>query len=633
MKARSSDSGTMSGVTRWESCQGVTNGSDLSNYPSLIDGHRYVQYRFDLSTDDIAKPAEMDSVTLGYEYYPEKQELISNIYNTTVSTNRIMDISWTEIQPSNTDVRFQLRTATTEEGIAAAPWLGPAGTQSFTNDYSDINDYSIASEIELADGAAKLKKIYQDFDYTQRIVIDNTSGVAMAEAVLKLELTSDNIDFWDHVKSDGSDVRFADDLGQSLAYNLHANGASFDFPNKTATIFVEIPAIDAASKKTIYMKYGNATAESASTDKVSYTSALASSQFDAYDASATDGLTPKAFHYGVTDGRFIYFTPHSIGHYSKASVALRYDTQGDLNTATSWDAHDFNPTDGLECAGYIGGCFDGKYVYFAPYNNYTCASEPGDGSVNAPYYNYSGKVLRYNSQAAFTDSGSWSAFEAGNIRNLCTKGFHNAIYADGYVYFVPNYCHSYSGGPGNHANFMRYNTSLDFKDAASYESHDGKLTDGFGSVGGFSGAASDGRYIYFDDSGDTGVMVRYDTQGGFDDSSSWSAYNASSTGGYNCKGYKGVVFDGRSVYYTPYKNNDDMGWNTHGTVLRYDTEGDFKDEDSWSSYNAGYTSGLRTHGYAGAVFNGRYVYFDHHGIFNILLHAAPWQSVETSGRQ
>ena len=90
----------------------------------------------------------------------------------------------------------------------------------------------------------------------------------------------------------------------------------------------------------------------------------------------------------------------------------------------------------------------------------------------------------------------------------------------------------------------------------------------------------------------------------FTDSANWEAFDAGNIGGLTTKGYFGAAFDGRYVYYVPCRTAD-----FHGTALRYDTEGDFKSAASWESFDAGSTDGLATVGFAGAVFDGRYIYY------------------------
>ncbi|RLC40566.1 MAG: hypothetical protein DRH44_08365, partial [Candidatus Coatesbacteria bacterium] len=269
VKVRTSNYPDMSDAMDWDDCPGITKGDDLSNYVSVVDGHRYLQYQVKLICYDLSNLPALDSIAITYEYYPHKQSLISNPYNSTYANNRIMGLSWLETQPAGTDIRFQLRTGPDLTTLETAPWLGPGGIQTFNDDYSTATDYTYAPEIEVVDGVARLKKIYEEFAYTQRIVLDNSEGeTSYTDTVVIIEITSSNKDFWEHVKSDGSDVRFCDEEGNFLSYNLHANNATFDYNNKYAKIFVKVPSIPAGQKSTIYLKYGKADAVSASDETV-----------------------------------------------------------------------------------------------------------------------------------------------------------------------------------------------------------------------------------------------------------------------------------------------------------------------------------------------------------------------------
>jgi len=88
--------------------------------------------------------------------------------------------------------------------------------------------------------------------------------------------------------------------------------------------------------------------------------------------------------------------------------------------------------------------------------------------------------------------------------------------------------------------------------------------------------------------------------------SGFAGYDAGHTDGLDCRAYFGAVFDGRYVYFAPqhYERTE-----AHGIVLRCDTQGGFDDPDSYAAYDAGHTDGLNTEGYYGAMFDGRYVYF------------------------
>jgi hypothetical protein len=99
-------------------------------------------------------------------------------------------------------------------------------------------------------------------------------------------------------------------------------------------------------------------------------------------------------------------------------------------------------------------------------------------------------------------------------------------------------------------------------------------------TGGFDGGFFDGRYVYFipytrqASEGQTSRhcnFLRYDTEGAFDDPASWEARDASRTDGLRTVGYNGGSFDGRYFYGAPLY--DDEGDRHHGRVLRYDTVG------------------------------------------------------------
>ena len=77
-----------------------------------------------------------------------------------------------------------------------------------------------------------------------------------------------------------------------------------------------------------------------------------------------------------------------------------------------------------EAKEFFGGVFDGRYVYFVPYDN---------GS------SYHGNVLRFDTSLPFTNPDSWSAYDAENTNSLDTKGFYGGVFDGRYVYFVPNY--------------------------------------------------------------------------------------------------------------------------------------------------------------------------------------------------
>jgi len=258
-KARTSNDSLMTGASSWASISDKKNGDDMTSRPYVTDKDKYIQYRMNFYADDMDKLPELRNLALQYFRYPSMATLESSPYDTAALNNRVMNLSWDEVKVTGTDLRFQLKTAPNKAALLASNnWLGPNGTQVFSDTYDDSAYYAFnSSVIEVTGGAAKLKKIYEDFLYTQRILVDNSAGTyAIASYVHTFKIDSTNTDFWAHIASDGSDVRFADEEGNILTYNLSANGGSFDYLNKSASILVRVGAIAKGQKKNIYMKYG-----------------------------------------------------------------------------------------------------------------------------------------------------------------------------------------------------------------------------------------------------------------------------------------------------------------------------------------------------------------------------------------
>jgi hypothetical protein len=325
-------------------------------------------------------------------------------------------------------------------------------------------------------------------------------------------------------------------------------------------------------------------------------------------ATITSGNT-KGYANGVFDGRHVYYTPYFDGE-NYHGRAVRYDTQGIFTDGSSWEAVDIqNFFPGVaDARGYNGAVFDGKHVYFVPYHQkpmyclgyhgkavrydtgapfdaasswqaidlenlfapeveFTTGFATGlfDGRhvYYVPYFNssgYHGKAVRYDSQEDFESPSAWQSIDISAIfpEVAGTKGYCGATFDGRYVYYSP-----YNDG------------------AIPVDVYHGK-------------------------------MVRYDTRGDFEADASWEAVDLSQafkdSGVPNTKGYQGAAFDGRYVYYAPWYDGAEF----HGRVLRYDTQAGFADPSSWSVVDI--TDGVSAspfHGCDGALFDGKkYVYFN-----------------------
>jgi len=326
-----------------------------------------------------------------------------------------------------------------------------------------------------------------------------------------------------------------------------------------------------------------------------------------FDAVANNtGISPRGFNGALFDGKYVYFIPE-VNATDRHGEFLRYNTSSAFNDNASWDT--FSPAfNGIEGKpeGFRGGTFDGRYLYFAPTVN-------ASGSVH-------GDVLRYDTNSSFDAISSWEVFDAENNRvGQYGRGFAGAVYATSYVYFTGNIIDAGGSPTSYHGEILRYNTSSEFTENASWDYFDPGENNVGGDPDGYYGGAFDGRYIYFSPyyNGSTDgyhdEILRYDTTVDFKTASSWDVFDLRNNSiGTNPRGFKGANFDGRYVYFIP--NVDSVFTNPIGgdndEMVRYDTLGTFHDTSSWTAFSA-YNRGIGSakEGYQGAIFDGRYMYY------------------------
>jgi hypothetical protein len=211
-------------------------------------------------------------------------------------------------------------------------------------------------------------------------------------------------------------------------------------------------------------------------------------------------LNPSAvgFAGGAFDGRYIYLVPNWKGVASAHGVVVRYDTQVAFTSPGSWSTFDVTTVYG-SAKGFVGAAFDGRYIDFVPFNNGF----------------FDGVAARHNTQAAFTSAGSWSTFDVATLDPRAT-GFRGAAFDGRYVYLVPEYGGGFSGVAG------RYDTQAAFTSSGSWSTFDVATVNA--KARGFSGAAFDGRYVYLAPWFAT-VVARYDAQAAFTGTGSWSMFD------------------------------------------------------------------------------------------------------------
>ncbi len=318
----------------------------------------------------------------------------------------------------------------------------------------------------------------------------------------------------------------------------------------------------------------------------------AEQSWQVYDADGTSGLRTRGYYGGVFDGRYVYFVPRFDGrdHHSRL---LRYDTEREFEDPAAWRAHDAGVS-----VSYQSAAFDGRYIYFSPgYENLESGGDQELSQATDSAKGLSGRVLRYDTRGDFDSPGSYAVYDADGTSGLAARCFDGAVYDGIHVYFVP------LEGTGV---LLRYDTRGDFSDRRSWEAFDYNAH--FEPQMGWSvGAVFDGRYIYYTPySGE--VAVRYDTRAGFCDPTAWQGFAPGRDSAATLRGYDGAVFDGRYVYFIPFKDKGEESTDWHSDILRFDSLGDFLSEASWQRCDARRLTTPKTGGFNGAAFDGRFIY-------------------------
>jgi hypothetical protein len=305
-------------------------------------------------------------------------------------------------------------------------------------------------------------------------------------------------------------------------------------------------------------------------------------------------LFPGATGFAGTafDGKYMYFIPNNNG--AVDGIVARYDTTAGFGSSGSWETFDV-ATVTATAKGFIGGAFDGRYVYFIPYNN----GQP-----------YDGVIARYDTHGTFGDSAAWETFDISTV-NANARGFVTAAFDGRYLYLTPHYNAVVVGtNPGYHGITARYDTQAAFGMASSWETFDIATVNA--NAKGFLGSAFDGRYVYFtpyyNGAAYNGNVARFDTQdpGGFTTKAAWSTFNLQTVNA-NLVGFYSMTFDGRYLYLGQHYNGALAIPAYGGFMARYDTQASFTTAGSWSAFNAAAVNGSAV-GFVGAAFDGQYVY-------------------------
>ncbi len=284
-----------------------------------------------------------------------------------------------------------------------------------------------------------------------------------------------------------------------------------------------------------------------------YNDFTVTTNWSSYDVTANVDASLHSYVGGTFDGRYVYFVPNEA-----PNLALRYDTTGAFASPASWSTFDTESVN-INAYGFMGAVFDGRYVYYIPWYS--------SGAVS----NY---MARYDTTAPFTSSSSWS------IVSPPLGGYQGGTFDGRYIYMAQR---TSGAGP-----LVRYDTTT--ADAASrWSTFDMHSADN--QAYWLFGALFDGRHVYVE-STSTGYLAQYDTTAALDAGASYAFFDVGASLGV--AGLTNGAFDGRYVYFTGRK------------IARYDTQTAFTTVGSWSAVDA---TTVTANGCILGAFDGRYVYF------------------------
>jgi hypothetical protein len=291
----------------------------------------------------------------------------------------------------------------------------------------------------------------------------------------------------------------------------------------------------------------------AGASQASYNDFVVTTNWSSYDVTANVDASLHSYVGGTFDGRYVYFVPNEA-----PNLALRYDTTGAFASSASWSTFDTESVN-INAYGFMGAVFDGRYVYYVPWYS--------SGAV-------SNTLARYDTTGPFTSRSSWS------IVSPPLGGYQGGTFDGRYVYMAQR---TSSAGP-----LVRYDTtSADAAAAWSVFDMHSANTQAYW----LFGALFDGRYVYVESTSNSSI-TQFDTMAALDAGASYAFFNVGTNLGV--AGLANGAFDGRYVYFTGTK------------IARYDTHATFTTVGSWSAVSA---TNVTANGCILGAFDGRYVYF------------------------
>ena len=337
----------------------------------------------------------------------------------------------------------------------------------------------------------------------------------------------------------------------------------------------------------------------------------ASVSYSTFDMQANVNSNSAGFYGAVFDGRYVYFITSELT--LSSGQWTRYDTTGSFTVSTSYSVFNLAGSVNSRGRGFIGGVFDGRYIYLVPSNN----------GAN------SGSIINYDTTQSFTSSTAYSVYNT-QIATISSNsaGFHGGLFDGRYVYFIPNAFGvflKFVGYPGPQATAIAASQSASGFAVGTYAGITQPPANGL-IVSGQVGVVTPSPAYSLDVYGSINALRVYSSastinnqnialaegynQGGFGGGSVGTVkvmagstttalfFDTQAQVNSNLNNFYGAVFDGRFLYFVPSGANQ-------GVVMRFDTTQSFSTSTSYLTIDTQANVNSNSRGFRGGIYDGR----------------------------
>jgi len=176
---------------------------------------------------------------------------------TTMACGSMLSASFQYCAVASNTILFYNTYPSAAEG--ATGWTWNFGDSKTCLSECNVTGYSGTNQnpVHQYTGGASANWWNASWNYRRNIVFNNSGHAAQANFPVLVKQTSADTAFWNHVKSDGSDIRFID---ANNSTQLYFEIEKWNYAGKEFVAWVKVPQIDASATDNINLYYGNSSA-------------------------------------------------------------------------------------------------------------------------------------------------------------------------------------------------------------------------------------------------------------------------------------------------------------------------------------------------------------------------------------